>query len=631
MVLSESQQANLLRNSGSSLPFRVKRLLVTFAIVLCAVVTPCESQNVQLGCGKRKENAVSTRIIRGDDAKLGEWPWNAEIFASADNKPKYVCGGSIIHKRAVISSAHCFVAFNRLVHEDLITVHVGRLDLNASSDGLQVLNVSKIIPHPKFVLSIGIEYDIAILKLSTDIVMSWSVRPVCVWDMGDDDRQLVGQTGTVVGFGLNENDELSGKLQKAELTVVDLYACLDNDRETYGDVLPENMYCAGGKANGDSGGGMFFERNGTWYIRGIISFTAKRPNVTLCDSCKFTVLTDVRGYSGWIMESILGSSAIKRPWYQTPCKGKTVPKDGICNVAKIFDYNFLLVGGHNKMMRVPLRGGKKIKVSTMYDMQGLDHDCAEGRFYWGNNVTNQILSAKYDGTDQKVFIEENMKGSDDLAVDWISRRLYWVDKTMKTINVASLENPNVRTVLIDGNLYTYAIAVDPLRGKLYWTTFFNGENIEWSNLDGTERQVLLSSPHVLLVRSIKVSTATGELCYLDVGYIKIECIDPFSKQIRTMASNLTLPHRFTLTDKLIYWTNLKSETIESIDMNGVRQKPIPLVNITDAYPVGMTAISDKCPLRYSPCAINNGDCPENTICLVNPSAPAGKSCIVKKM
>uniref|UniRef100_A0A182IUR9 Uncharacterized protein n=1 Tax=Anopheles atroparvus TaxID=41427 RepID=A0A182IUR9_ANOAO len=381
--------------------------------------------------------------------------------------------------------------------------------------------------------------------------------------MGDDDRQLVGQTGTIVGFGLNEHDELTGMLQKAELTVVDVYACLDNDREAYGRVLTRNMYCAGGRANvsgcnGDSGGGMFFDRNGTWYIRGIISFIAMRPNAMLCDSSKYTVFTDVRGYSGWIMESILGSSAIKRPWYQTPCKGKTVPKDGTCNVAHLFDFNFLLVGNVDKIVRVAWNGEYNIAVSATSVVQGLDHDCAEGHFYWSNPYTNQILSAKYDGTDQKVFSEENMKGSDDLAVDWISRRLYWVDKTKKTINVASLENPNVRTVLIYENLYPWTIAVDPLRSKLYWANWFDGEKIEWSNLDGTERQTLLSFPQILYDRSIKVSTATGELCYVDPRKMQIECIDPFNKQIRTIASNLTLPDRFALTDDLIYWTNLRS-------------------------------------------------------------------------
>ena len=41
---------------------------------------------------------------------------------------------------------------------------------------------------------------------------------------------------------------------------------------------------------------------------------------------------------------------------------------------------------------------------------------------------------------------------------------------------------------------------------------------------------------------------------------------------------------------------------------------------------GMAAITEKCPLFYSPCVISNGNCPSNRICLTNPRAPSGKSC-----
>lgn len=37
---------------------------------------------------------------------------------------------------------------------------------------------------------------------------------------------------------------------------------------------------------------------------------------------------------------------------------------------------------------------------------GVDKDCSTGRIYWSDISTKQILSAKYDGTDKKVFIEE---------------------------------------------------------------------------------------------------------------------------------------------------------------------------------------------------------------------------------
>lgn len=37
---------------------------------------------------------------------------------------------------------------------------------------------------------------------------------------------------------------------------------------------------------------------------------------------------------------------------------------------------------------------------------GIDKDCSQGRVYWSDISSRQILSAKYDGTDKKIFIQE---------------------------------------------------------------------------------------------------------------------------------------------------------------------------------------------------------------------------------
>lgn len=49
-----------------------------------------------------------------------------------------------------------------------------------------------------------------------------------------------------------------------------------------------------------------------------------------------------------------------------------------------------------------------------------------------------------------------------LAVDWISRRLYWTDSSKDIIEVASLDDPRQRAVLVSKGLVDpRGIAVDP--------------------------------------------------------------------------------------------------------------------------------------------------------------------------
>lgn len=57
-----------------------------------------------------------------------------------------------------------------------------------------------------------------------------------------------------------------------------------------------------------------------------------------------------------------------------------------------------------------------------------------------------------------------MESPEGIAIDSISRRLYWTDSVKDTIEVASLEDPKLRTILINKHLVNpRGIAVDPYR------------------------------------------------------------------------------------------------------------------------------------------------------------------------
>lgn len=69
-----------------------------------------------------------------------------------------------------------------------------------------------------------------------------------------------------------------------------------------------------------------------------------------------------------------------------------------------------------------------------------------------------------------------------------------------------------------------------------------------------------------------------------------------------------------------------SKKIESTDQYGAKYPSLssPLFGNHKMY--GLTTIGGECPLFYSPCLINNGDCPSGKICLVNPSIQTGQIC-----
>uniref|UniRef100_A0A182UXP3 Peptidase S1 domain-containing protein n=1 Tax=Anopheles merus TaxID=30066 RepID=A0A182UXP3_ANOME len=198
----------------------------------------------------------------------------------------YKCGGSIIDESTILTASHCVYTQSGVISISRVSVDVGRIHLNESSEYTQMHRVREIIVHPGFSKN-SIVNDIALIKLSSNITMNKYVQPVCLWTMDSNQELIVGKNGTIVGFGYNEQDILSDQLKQALIGVEDTFSCIASDRGVFGTHLTSDMFCGKGRkgvsaCNGDSGGGMFFEIG------------------ALCDPLKNTAYTDVAKYLEWI-------------------------------------------------------------------------------------------------------------------------------------------------------------------------------------------------------------------------------------------------------------------------------------------------------------------------------------------
>lgn len=59
-------------------------------------------------CGRTRFGNVSRRIINGEKAKLGQFPWMARLgVENTKGDPFFFCGASLISRYYAISAAHC--------------------------------------------------------------------------------------------------------------------------------------------------------------------------------------------------------------------------------------------------------------------------------------------------------------------------------------------------------------------------------------------------------------------------------------------------------------------------------------------------------------------------------------------
>lgn len=195
-------------------------------------------------CGKRK-NVHLPLITRGFGTREGDWPWHSGIWYTIDERRSYACGGSLITAEAVITAAHCLHINHRAVTANQVLVSLGKRNLYLSGPSTQEFFAQRVIVHPDYNQN-SYQNDIGIIRLATEAIFTTYVQPICLWDanrvaLGE----VIGRNGSVVGWGLNEQNQYPQEIGLAYMPVVSLIDCLESDTNFFNALIHDGMFCAG--------------------------------------------------------------------------------------------------------------------------------------------------------------------------------------------------------------------------------------------------------------------------------------------------------------------------------------------------------------------------------------------------
>ncbi|XP_062708618.1 chymotrypsinogen B-like isoform X2 [Aedes albopictus] len=224
-------------------------------------------------CGRRPLTHLPL-ILGGENSVPGEWPWHAAIFLLKHEKSTqtYRCGGTLISSSFVLTAAHCTFISAIPLPPNLLSMKLGVTNLNIGGAEQKGYGVKLVVRHSKY-NPWNHHYDVALLKTFNKVKFSDFIQPVCL-----PSKNRPFERGTVVGWGIGETNQMETILQKADLNFVEFSTCLKSDPVLFSVLLAadHSNYCAGNRnatnaCYGDSGGGMFTNKDGTWYITGITS------------------------------------------------------------------------------------------------------------------------------------------------------------------------------------------------------------------------------------------------------------------------------------------------------------------------------------------------------------------------
>ena len=110
--------------------------------------------------------------MNGDNAVLGEWPWQAWLQFNND----LVCGGTLITPEWVMTAAHC------VLYDDpnKFRVILGDVDRSKTEGSEELFTIKRIIKHRLFSHPVPYENDIALFQLSRPARLGSLINTACL-------------------------------------------------------------------------------------------------------------------------------------------------------------------------------------------------------------------------------------------------------------------------------------------------------------------------------------------------------------------------------------------------------------------------------------------------------------------
>ena len=179
-----------------------------------------------------------------------------------------------------------------------------------------------------------------------------------------------------------------------------------------------------------------------------------------------------------------------------------------------------------------------------YAAFGVEYDLVNKVIYWSEVALGLIRRVSFDNSFNGSAVETIVTGlsrPEQIAVDWVNRKLYWTDHGRYVIERSDLDGRNIE--LIRDRIIPQAIAIDPFHKTIFWTN--------------------------LHTRTIERAPMTGQYKY-------------------TIVVNVTRPSGLTIDydNNLLYWTDRQFNLILSCDLGGNNIKIIPVsIVITNPYAI----------------------------------------------
>lgn len=269
-------------------------------------------------CGEESPDG-KLYVVGGQITNNTKVPWHVGIYRTRGDEPTFICGGTILSPKLVVSAIHCFWnRFESMTYpENEFRVVAGKFYRKFNDyrerNTYQVLNIAKIHHLPGYNHRDGLfADDVAVVILDQYIEYKTHIAPICIdYNLSYEEKFISpGSIGRVAGWGLvQSNGNPSDELKMIEIPVINREQCKQSFHYSFRKFLTGDKFCAGeknlgvGLCQGDSGGGLVFSKSSSdskqvYFLRGIVSSGPNKDDS--CDSNEYTLFTNIAHFNDFV-------------------------------------------------------------------------------------------------------------------------------------------------------------------------------------------------------------------------------------------------------------------------------------------------------------------------------------------
>ncbi|XP_066511705.1 very low-density lipoprotein receptor-like [Hoplias malabaricus] len=220
---------------------------------------------------------------------------------------------------------------------------------------------------------------------------------------------------------------------------------------------------------------------------------------------------------------------------------------------------YLLLSVDSELVRMDLNNSSlDTLLSEPRPILSIDFDWLEQRVYWADSKAVKWTSM--DRKNRKTLLQGVWVKC--LAVDWIGRNMYWMDRMDRMIKAMSL-NGSESVVLVENDVEELkSLTLLPQKGLMFWTETGDKPEIERAGMDGSDRQVLVQDS-VQWPVGLAVDLLQERLYWTDE---KLHCIGSAAldggsiKLLQLMET--PSPFSLAVFGDIIYWSDILRGTIQ---------------------------------------------------------------------